>query len=383
MKDSIPRVQQILAHMREQLIALRDGATAEEVRRRYRATAERLALQGVGRAVNRLDEDAYSAPAMELLGEAMRLDFVERQAVPSIRRFDEHKDRRFALTPRGREMAALAQEDIPAFCDALGLALCSSHSHFRLFLRALSLKPIVCPEITLNDAEEGEKQGHSVPDWANFIATRLGEEPISVDIAKQIIDETLNRRLGTVSGSVPPVKHFVQALNESFATLAFHARGVKIGAKEIAILKSWGLQLRILDQSRFVPETLGNNVVWLACDFSESAELSIKRREIHDNETIVAREILASYRRQALASESSLSAPYIPIFSVRAETAYTCGVTRALVNIILHRLSEGTLVDIPDRVLLHLGTTRQPASEPLYRRGGNRRYEMTIQTSSE
>ena len=53
-------------------------------------------------------------------------------------------------------------------------------------------------------------------------------------------------------------------------------------------------------------------------------------------------------------------------------------VTRALVDLVIERLSDGAIPDIPVPVLLHLGTTRQPVSEPLYRRGGNRRYELTI-----
>jgi hypothetical protein len=65
---------------------------------------------------------------------------------------------------------------------------------------------------------------------------------------------------------------------------------------------------------------------------------------------------------------------------VRADAAFSCRVTRALVDMVIERLSNGEMQQIKSRVLLHLGTTRQPSSEPLYRRGGSRRYEMTIQS---
>ena len=58
--------------------------------------------------------------------------------------------------------------------------------------------------------------------------------------------------------------------------------------------------------------------------------------------------------------------------------AFRCRITRALVDLVIERLSDGAIPEIPFEVRLHLGTTYQPVSEPLYRRGGNRRYELTI-----
>ncbi len=119
-KDTVPRLQQILPHMREQLVGLRDGATFEAARQRYNATVEKLALQGVGRrTASRVSgKDAYWAPTAEVLLEAMRLGFVERTQVPSARRYVEaHRERDYALTALGREVAELAQGDIAAFCD--------------------------------------------------------------------------------------------------------------------------------------------------------------------------------------------------------------------------------------------------------------------------
>ena len=192
----------------------------------------------------------------------------------------------------------------------------------------------------------------------------------------------MRRRFGTDPEAKPTGKALTQAINDAFSVAAFAARELMIGATDIDILKSWGSQLRILDQSRYVPGFEGFNIIWLAADIREAPSVSISRRDLQGYEQKIAKEIVESYRRQAEAADTSLSAPYIPIFRVRAEAAYRCRVTRALVDLVIQRLSDGAIAEIPHRVLLHLGTTRQPVSEPLYRRGGNRRYEMTIQPSS-
>ena len=133
LKDTIPRLQQILPHMREQLVGLREGATFEEARQRYSATVEKLALQGVGRrTASRVgDRDAYWSPTAEVLFEAIRLGFVERQQVPSARRYVEaHRDRTYALSSLGRDVADLAQNDIALFCDRLAAAIYEHHPYF-------------------------------------------------------------------------------------------------------------------------------------------------------------------------------------------------------------------------------------------------------------
>ena len=104
-------------------MALREGATFEAARQRYSATVEKLALHGIGRrTASRVgDQDAYWSPTADVLMEAMRLGFVERDQVPSARRYVEsHRNREYVLTALGCEVAELAQNDIAAFCDRLG-----------------------------------------------------------------------------------------------------------------------------------------------------------------------------------------------------------------------------------------------------------------------
>jgi hypothetical protein len=390
LRDTIPRLQQILPHMREQLVSLREGATFEKSRQRYSTTVEKLALKGVGRrTASRVgDKDAYWAPTAEVLLEAIRLGFVERQQVPSARRYVEaHRDRSYTLTPLGREVAELAQNDIAAFCDRLAAAIYEAHPYFRAFIGKLQAAPIACPELTESEVDAAGREGRGTQYWAEYVAEKLRPQVSAgagVDAAaiKQTIVSTVRRRFGTDGEAKPTGKALTQAINDAFSVAAFASHGLLIGATDINILKSWGSQLRVLDQSRYVSGYEDFNLIWLAGDIEESGSVSISRRDIKRYEMEIAKAIIQAYRSQAETADSSLSAPYIPIFKVRADAAFQCRVTRALVDLVIERLSNEALPEIPYRVLLHLGTTRQPVSEPLYRRGGNRRYELTIQPQS-
>ncbi len=145
-------------------------------------------------------------------------------------------------------------------------------------------------------------------------------------------------------------------------------------------MKKWGLQLMLLDESRYIPAFTGQNVIWLAANVSDNGNVRIQRRTLRDYERSVAEAVVAAYNTQAGTEETSLRAPYLPIYRVRAQAAFECQVTRALVDMVIERLAAGSIPDPKIQLRLHLGTTRQPESEPVYRRGGNRRYEITIQS---
>jgi hypothetical protein len=373
--------------MREQLIGLAEGATFEQVRQRYSATVEKLELQGVGRrTASRVgDKDAYWAPTAAVLAEAMRLGFVERQQVPSARRYIEaHRDRKYTLTSLGREVADLAQNDIAVFCDRLAAALYVAHPYFRALIGKLLDAPIACPEVSESDVGRVRREGQGTQYWIDYVTDKLRPQAkpglyVDAGAIKETLVSIVRGRFGAGPEAKPTLKALTQAINDAFAVAAFASHGLPMGATDIDILKSWGSQLRVLDQSRYVPGFEGFNLIWMAADIQEGGRVSIRRRDLQRYEIEIAKGIIEAYQEQANAADTSLSTPYLPIFKVRAEVAYRCRVTRALVDLVIQRLSNDDIGEIPFRVLLHLGTTRQPVSEPLYRRGGNRRYEMTIQ----
>ena len=384
-RDTIPRLQQFVPHLYDQLVGLREGGTFEQARLRYSTTVDRLAVQGLGRrTASRVgDTDRYWAPTCEVLDEAMRLGFVERQQLPSARKYlDAHRNRHYRLTPIGLQAANQAVEDRAAFCDELAHAVYRAHPYFQRLIDVLKARPLACPEITEGDIEESRRSGKGTEHWTNYAIERLTHDELltsqKASIRKTFIS-VVRRRFGSAREKQPTSKEMAEAINHAFAEAAMRLRGLSIGATELKMLKSWGSQLKLLDQSRYVPEFEGQNTIWLAADLSRDGDLRIRRRTLDRYVREVSAAIVDAYRAQARMSTSSLSAPYLPIFGVRAEAAFRCKVTRALVDLVIERITLGTMPELGVQLWLHLGNTRQPASEPVYRRGGSRRYEMTLQ----
>ena len=128
-RDTIPRLRQLVPHMRDQLLSLRAGATFESARLQYIDTVDRLATEGLGRRVaSRVDEsEAYWAPTGEVLDEGMRLGFIERQPLPSARSYlGDYRDRKYELTERGRAAADLAGRSPRDFYNELTCAASST-----------------------------------------------------------------------------------------------------------------------------------------------------------------------------------------------------------------------------------------------------------------
>ncbi len=195
----------------------------------------------------------------------------------------------------------------------------------------------------------------------------------------------LERRFGKSPAEKPHSKALSEAMNDAFATASLKARGLPMGATELRILRAWGSQLRLLDQSRHVPEFQGSNLLWIAADLdTANGQISAARRAFNEHGLAVARAVVAAYRSQAAANDSSLAAPYLAIYAVRATAAFACGVTRALVDIVLGRLANGEFPELGVQVWLHLGRGDQaPPSEPVFRQGGSRRYQITITNQKE
>ena len=381
---SLPRLRQLVPHMRDQLSGLIKGATFEQVRLRYGATVDRLAAQGLGRrTASRVgDRDRYWAPTRDVLDEAMLLGFVERQQLPSARKYvDVYRDRQFSLTALGYEAAKQVENDMAAFSDRLAVAVYSAHPYFRCFVDVLEAGPLNCPEATEGDIEESRDSGMGTEHWISHVAERLTHDELSSsqkDLIRKDVVSVVRNRFGHNRDKKPTSKEMSEALNDAFIEVAIRLRGLDIGATALKVLKGWGSQLRLLDQSRYVPQYKGQNVIWLAADLDANGDLQIQRRTYGKHEREVAEAIITAYRSQTLVTDSKLSSPYIPIYRVRAEAAFRCKVTRALVNLVLEQLASGNMPELGVQIWLHLGTTRQPPSEPVFRQGGSRRYEMTL-----
>ena len=388
-RDTIPRLQQLLPHMRDQLTGLRSGSTFEHARLRYAQTVDRLASEGRGRrTASRVgDRDRYWSPTREVLDEAMRLGFVERQQLPSSRRYvDAHRDRLHRLTELGCVAAEEAANNMPAFCDRLAAAVYEGHPYFRTFIDSLRLGPIGCPEVTEGEVEESRRSGGGTDHWVRLAVERIPHRATSGDDEARVrnaIVSVVRQRFGKTPERSPTSKQMAEALNDAYIESAVRLAGLSFGAIDLKIMRTWGSQLMLLDQSRYVPAYPGQNLIWLAADVNENGGVILQRRTLATHERPLAQAVVAAYEAQAATEKSSLKAPYLPIYRVRAQAAFDCLVTRALVDFVIERLAAGSVSEPRVQVWLHLGTTRQPNSEPIYRRRGIRRYEITIQPRSE
>jgi hypothetical protein len=380
--------------MRDFLLRMSAGArTFDDVRRGYAETVAQLAAAGLGRrtASRVSDADAYWAPTAELLQEAMRLGFAHRQPLPSSRRhLDDHRSTEFLLTDRGQEAAAVARDAPAEFISRLAESAISAHPYLQAFLALLEEGPLVCPEIREGQVASSSREGRDTHYWAKWAADRINghrESPVATAAAVSAeMKEAVTKRFGVNPNPRPTNKALAEALTDAFAGASLRARGLPMGANNLKVIKAWGSQLRLLDQSRYVPAYADSNVVWLASDLvrENGTVVGATRRGLVQHGDVVAHALVDAYGRQAQGRMSDLiTMPYLPIHEVRAEAAFECGVTRALADLILERLAAGDYPDLGVQVWLHLSGGEVPDSEPIYRRGGTRRFSMTVTTNEK
>ena len=262
------------------------------------------------------------------------------------------------------------------FVDALSQRLIAAHPYLQALLRALEKDSMRCPTISEGDVER-ERMG--IRGWAAWGAERIGGEA-SPDAVERDISAHLDRRFGKPPTERPSNKALAETTNDAFMVAAFASREVRLDATTAKTLLRWGSDLLLYDQSRYIPDQPDVNVIWLAADLRRSPDGGFlpARRGMAEHGDRVAQTFPITYRKQALRSTSSLAEPYIPVHQIRAQVAYECAVTRALCDLVLSRLADGDYPEVDAQVLLHIGTTGLPSSEPAFRYKGRRRLEVTM-----
>lgn len=388
-RDTIPRLHRIVDHAADQLKGFAEGGnTFEDCRVQYGRTQQRLQREGRGRITATRqgipESERNWHPTVECLSELMRWGAIRQAPLPSARSFVErYRGHKYELTARGRELARLAEHGGTGFVDSVSGALISAHPDLRKLLFTLEEAPVVCPAVSEGDIERGRYTGMGTVGWGAWGAERIGTGTSAAAVAKQL-ETHLHRRFGNPPPEVPTNKALQEATNDAFSVAGFAARGLHLDATTIKTMLRWGSELLIFDQSRYVPRYPDCNVIWLAADLERTHDQSIRpvRRGMSRYGRRVAEAIVRAYDEQAASSDSSLRSPYLPIHCVRGQAAMESGVTRALVDIVLGRLADGEYPGVGASVLLHIGTTSLPGSEPAFRHHGRRRLEMTMSTYS-
>ena len=73
----------------------------------------------------------------------------------------------------------------------------------------------------------------------------------------------------------PTSKQMAEAINDAYIEAALRLCGLSIGAIDLKVMKKWGSQLMLLDESRYVPAFTGQNIIWLAADVSGNGDVRI------------------------------------------------------------------------------------------------------------
>ena len=380
-RDTIPRLHRIVAHVGDQLRGIADGAaTFEACRVRYGDTQRRLAQQGQGRSTapptGVSEKERNWAPTRDCLSELMRLGAVVNKPLPSSKAFvDRYREETYELSELGLELSDLTSDGV-RFVNTLSQRLIAAHPYLKALLLALEKDQIRCPTISEGDVES-ERAG--IRGWAVWAAERIGGGTSPSAVENELAAH-LDRRFGNPPAERPSNKALSETTNDALMVAAFAAHEVRLDAPTIKTLLRWGSELLLYDQSRYIPAHPDMNVIWLAADLKRGSDgdLLPTRRGIADHGDRVARTIPISYREQALASNSYLKEPYLPIHQLRAQVAYKCEVTRALCGLVLSKLADGDYPEVDVDVLLHIGTTGLPSSEPAFRHHGRRRLEVTM-----
>lgn len=402
--ESIGRFPHLLAHVAAQLPGLAVGEnTFEQIRARYSQTMTALANRGLARVTApRAGIGAahrYWTSVRDLIKELQHLGWIQAGIpAPSVKSaVDSHRHRRYPLSEEGLRVARVAS-DRRALADALTTAALTAHPYLRGLLLALDDGPLFCPEVP--QKEVGDAHGSAY--WAKYAVTLLerSDPLIAGDLEKleHHLKVALRRRFGSRRDQGPEItsKELTEATNDALADFALSARGLRFGATTLDALKSWGMELRLLDQSRYVPGHDGGNLIWLCCDLDTSNDgLRARRRTFSQYGEPVAMAMIKSYfklraRRQADRSEDERGSgrkrgrrDYQPIHVVRAAAALETGTAREVGDRALEALAAG---EFDQGVRVRLLAARfdvPPRSEPMYARGGTRALTLTMTPTAD
>lgn len=382
---SVPRLQRLL-YLEVGLAAISQGKTFDEVRQSLlRSAAEKrdtpLAID-VG--ARHWDPFAFWSPTQETLGELMKLGFVVQDQLPSAKNYvDEYRRKTFALTDSGKAASVqLHQGDAKskvAFLNALAVALFETHPAFSKLLNTVTAHPLCIPEFTIEELDRFKAEGG--------VRKRLGEEVVArisrhwpaglpVPGTRRVqgaVREAIDRRFPKTR-TRPSKKQLLDTINDAVAAFSVDARAIPLDAISFNVCMSWANQLAVMEQSRYVEDYSGRTV-WATAWLEDHA---VRRRGFQDSTEAVIRELLNGFRKVADSVPEFRSSGYLPIYRVRAQAAFAARVNVRLVDRILSQIVSSEL-QAPYKVQVALGRgTPPPPSEPIFKVGGRRFYDILI-----
>lgn len=389
-KDTIPRVQHVL-YFQAALEGIAEGLTFDEVRARVRKVSNEVSRRPSGTSSRVADAYTLWSPTADAISELMRLGLVERRSLPSKRlHVDSHRDTTYTLTTSAEEIIRQSRGNDASFRGALTPLLIKQHPYLSSLCAVLAEEPLVIPEYTEEELKEFKRTSELWTsklgeDAAEHIKRSMKLAKVSTETVTRQVHEWLARRFPV--GAEPTAKDVLDTVQDALVSATLEARGLHYDATTFNVLTSWGRQLSILDESRYV-EGVQGRAIWstASIDMTEGA-VTVERRGLSKYGDRIAEQLPSAYREvaDALAAEiggSYVRYPYIEIFKVRALTAYRLGVNVSLVDRVIAEVA-GRIRPAPYRIELQLGMSSWALSEPPFRLGSRRYYVILIKPEGE
>jgi len=391
-RDTIPRSTHV-AYFHSALAGIAAGENFDTLRGRIRQASSDLSRrQGDGLIASRVaDEFTSWSPTKDTISELMLLGLVERRSLPSRRiHVEAHRETTYTLTSLGQEIFSRSGENFSALAGELTPLLIQQHPYLSSLCTALSKEPLLLPEYTDADLKVFRQDaGSPVDKLAANAAERIAlAGPHSVTSREQVAKQVrlaLGRRFPP--GAEPTSKGLLATINDALAVATLQARGLRFDAVTLDILTSWGRQLFIFDESRYVQDRPGRSI-WATADVTAvKSRILVSRRGLSAYGDAVATELAAAYREIATAMSETMGGhpvkhPYIDIFKVRALAAFRLRVSTALVD---HVIAEIFKRERATSFIIEpqLGNCTWPSSEVPFMLNARRYYVMLIKSEGE
>lgn len=344
-RDTIPRMYH-LTYLPLVLEAVSDGASFDVVRKKVAEEARAMSRR-LG-PVARVPDDGYVhwTTTKDALGESMKLGLLERSPVPSKRaQVDAHRGRRYQLTRDGERLLSEVRAAPSSFRQRIAPLLIQSHAYYAALLKKLSAAPIAIRTYT---EEELRVHKSSSSLWIDAVASEVvahGTETMrlraSDDAVRHVangIREGLRRRFRDVESPRP--KDVLDTLDDLVCALTLERLELPIDAISFNVMMSWNRWLYLADESRYV-HGLRGRIAWPAADVVIDEEPTIRWRGAREFGGRIVALLSEVYRDIAVREHHPVdSAPLLPIYEVRATTAYRARVPVALVDHIIAQIAD-------------------------------------------
>lgn len=391
-RDTIPRVTHV-SYFYSAIQGIATGLRFDDLRVRLRQLGNELSRRSGGTASTARISDSYTfwSPTADAIYELMRLGLVERRPLPSKRiNVDAHRDTSYLLTPAGEAIIEKPKDSESLFRGALTPLLINQHPYLSTLCKILAEEPLLIPEYTEEELREFKQRGESWSrelgeDAASRMKSSMKLATVSSESVTTKIRDSLAKRFS--GGAEPTAKDILDTVADALVVATLEARGVRYDAITFNILMSWGRQLFIFDESRYVHEMPGRTI-WSSADIEGlDGDARVSRRGLSKYGDQVGEHLAIAYREIADAIPTDAGGPgalypYLEIFRVRALSAFRLRVNVSLVDRVIAEIADRTR-SVHYRLELQLGMSNWPSSEAPFRLGSRRYYVILIKPEGD